>query len=105
MCVHLHFNLFLLFLSSQQIPKWWIWFYYLVPTSWTLNGMLTSQYGDVDTEITVFGDKKSVAAFIRDYFGFHHNQLPIVGVVLIAYPLVFATLFAFFIGRLNFQRR
>ncbi|KAH0768252.1 hypothetical protein KY285_004123 [Solanum tuberosum] len=100
------FNLFAGFLIPKaQIPKWWIWFYYLVPTSWTLNGMLTSQYGDVDTEITVFGDKKSVAAFIRDYFGFHHNQLPIVGVVLIAYPLVFATLFAFFIGRLNFQRR
>lgn len=67
--------------------------------------MLSSQYGDVDTKITVFGEKKTVEAFVRDYFGFHHNQLPIVGVVLIAYPLVFATLFAFFIGRLNFQRR
>ncbi|PHT62246.1 Pleiotropic drug resistance protein 3 [Capsicum annuum] len=100
------FNLFAGFLMPKaQIPKWWIWFYYLIPTSWTLNGMLTSQYGDVDTEITVFGDKKTVAAFVRDYFGFHHDQLPIVGVVLIAHPLVFASLFAFFIGKLNFQRR
>ncbi|XP_009765624.1 pleiotropic drug resistance protein 3 [Nicotiana sylvestris] len=100
------FNLFAGFLMPKaQIPKWWIWFYYLTPTSWTLNGMLTSQYGDVDTEINVFGEKKSVAAFLRDYFGFHHNQLPIVAVVLIAYPLVFASLFAFFIGKLNFQRR
>ncbi|MCD7449972.1 drug-responsive transcription factor pdr3 [Datura stramonium] len=100
------FNLFAGFLMPKaQIPKWWIWFYYLIPTSWTLNGMLTSQYGDVDTQITVFGEKKTVAAFLRDYFGFHHNQLPIVAVVLIAYPLVFASLFAFFIGKLNFQRR
>ncbi|KAF3639315.1 ABC transporter G family member 37 [Capsicum annuum] len=100
------FNLFAGFLMPKaQIPKWWIWFYYLIPTSWTLNGMLTSQYGDIDTEITVFGDKKTVAAFLRDYFGFHHNELPIVGVVLIAYPLVFASLFAFFIEKLNFQRR
>ncbi|PHT41424.1 hypothetical protein CQW23_20278 [Capsicum baccatum] len=100
------FNLFAGFLMPKaQIPKWWIWFYYLIPTSWTLNGMLTSQYGDVDTEITVFGEKKTVAAFVRDYFGFHHDQLPIVGVVLIAHPLVFASLFAFFIGKLNFQRR
>ncbi|XP_060167398.1 LOW QUALITY PROTEIN: pleiotropic drug resistance protein 3-like [Lycium barbarum] len=100
------FNLFAGFLMPKaQIPKWWIWFYYLIPTSWTLNGMLTSQYGDVQTEITVFGEKKTVAAFIRDYFGFHHNQLPIVAVVLIAYPLVFAILFAFFIRKLNFQRR
>ncbi|CAN4108971.1 unnamed protein product [Withania somnifera] len=100
------FSLFAGFLMPKaQIPKWWIWFYYIIPTSWTLNGMLTSQYGDVGTEITVLGEKKAVAAFIRDYFGFHHNQLPIVAVVLIAYPLVFASLFAFFIGKLNFQRR
>lgn len=67
--------------------------------------MLTSQYGDIEKEITVFQEKKTVAAFLGDYFGFHHNQLPIVAFVLIAYPLVFASLFAFFIGKLNFQRR
>ncbi|KAK4339776.1 hypothetical protein RND71_041238 [Anisodus tanguticus] len=100
------FNLFAGFLMPKaQIPKWWIWFYYLIPTSWTLNGMLTSQYGDVETEINVFGEEKTVAAFVRDYIRFHHNQLPIVAVVLIACPLVFASLFAFFIGKLNFQRR
>ncbi|KAK3002708.1 hypothetical protein RJ639_019292 [Escallonia herrerae] len=100
------FNLFAGFIVPRpQIPKWWLWLYYLTPTSWTLNGMLTSQYGDVDSEILVFGEKKTVASFIRDYFGFHHDQLPIVALVLILYPLLFAFLFAYSIAKLNFARR
>ncbi|XP_051146776.1 pleiotropic drug resistance protein 3-like [Andrographis paniculata] len=100
------FNLFSGFLIPRpQIPRWWIWFYYLVPTSWSLNGMLTSQYGDIDTAITVFGETKSVEAFLRDYFGYRHDRLPLVGVMMILYPIVFASLFAYCIGKLNFQKR
>lgn len=92
-------------LKIQQIPKWWLWLYYLTPTSWTLNSMLSSQYGDIDLEIEVFGETKMVTAFLRDYFGFHHDRLPIVGIIMILYPIVFASIFAYSIGRLNFQRR
>lgn len=92
-------------LIMQQIPKWWLGLYYLVPTSWSLNGMLSSQYGDIDMEIIVFGEHKTVAAFLRDYYGFHHDHLPIVGIVMILYPIVFAFIFACAIGRLNFQKR
>nr|XP_017241624.1 PREDICTED: pleiotropic drug resistance protein 3-like isoform X1 [Daucus carota subsp. sativus] len=100
------FNLFSGFIIPQpKIPKWWLWFYYLIPTSWTLNGMLTSQYGDVEKEIIVFGEKKTVAAFVKDYFGFHHDRLPMVGVILMLYPIIFASIFAYCIGKLNFQRR
>ncbi|CAK9136214.1 unnamed protein product [Ilex paraguariensis] len=99
-------NLFSGFLLPQpQIPKWWLWLYYITPSSWSLNGMLTSQYGDVGKNITVFGETKTVAAFLRDYFGFHHDRLPIVAVVLILYPILFASLFAYCIGKFNFQRR
>lgn len=89
----------------QQIPKWWIWLYYMTPTSWSMNGLLTSQYGDINKEVIVFGETKTVSAFLKDYFGFHHNQLALVAVVLIAFPIAFASIFAFCIGRLNFQRR
>ncbi|KAL0454588.1 UNVERIFIED_CONTAM: Pleiotropic drug resistance protein 3 [Sesamum latifolium] len=100
------FNLFAGFLIPRpQIPKWWIWFYYVIPTSWSLNGVLTSQFGDVDKEISVFGQNKTVTAFLRDYFGFRHDMLPLVAFVLILYPIVFASLFAYCIGKLNFQRR
>ncbi|KAH7834972.1 hypothetical protein Vadar_021552 [Vaccinium darrowii] len=93
------------YIPQPQIPKWWIWMYYLAPTSWTLKGMMTSQYGDIQKEIMVFGETKTVSAFLRDYFGYHHDNLFIVGVVVITYPIVFASLFAFCIEKLNFQRR
>ncbi|XP_058191654.1 pleiotropic drug resistance protein 3-like isoform X2 [Rhododendron vialii] len=100
------FNLFCGFLIPlPQIPKWWVWMYYLTPTSWTLRGMLTSQYGDIQKNITAFGETKTVSAFLRDYFGYHHDELPIAGVVLIMYPIIFASLFAYCIEKLNFQRR
>ncbi|KAH1114108.1 hypothetical protein J1N35_007486 [Gossypium stocksii] len=99
-------NLFAGFIIPKpQIPKWWIWLYYICPTSWAMNGMLTSQYGDVDKQILAFGETKTVAAFIEDYFGFHHSSLGIVGIFLFIFPVICATLFAYFIGTLNFQRR
>ena len=65
--------------------------YYLTPTSWLLNGLLTSQYGDINKDIMVFGETKTVVAFLKDYFGFHHDQLSLVAIVLIAFPLVFVS--------------
>ncbi|XP_030551722.1 pleiotropic drug resistance protein 3-like [Rhodamnia argentea] len=101
-----NFNLFAgFFIPKPKIPKWWIWLYYVCPTSWAVNGMLTSQYGDIDKEIEAFGETKTVAAFLKDYFGFRHDQLYVVAIVLAAFPLALATLFAFCIKHLNFQRR
>ncbi|KAI8531783.1 hypothetical protein RHMOL_Rhmol11G0162400 [Rhododendron molle] len=57
------------FIPQPQIPKWWIWMYYLAPTSWTLKGLLTSQYGDIEKEILLFGETKTVSAVLKDYFG------------------------------------
>ncbi|KAH9676827.1 ABC transporter G family member 37 [Citrus sinensis] len=100
------FNLFSGFLiPGPKIPNWWIWLYYMMPTSWALNGIITSQYGDIDKEIIVFGETKSLSSFLEDYFGFHHDRLPITAAVLIIYPLVLAFLFAYCIGKLNFLRR
>ncbi|KAK3025042.1 hypothetical protein RJ639_043320 [Escallonia herrerae] len=92
-------------LFLQQVPKWWIWLYYLTPTSWTLNGMLSSQFGDVEKEIVVFGETKTISAFVKDYFGYNHDHLPIVAFVMILYPILFASVFTYAIGKLNFQRR
>ncbi|KAM0064291.1 putative ABC-type sulfate transporter [Helianthus debilis subsp. tardiflorus] len=100
------FNLFAGFLIPKpKIPNWWIWLYYLTPTSWSLNAMLTSQYGDVKTEILVFGEAKSVEAFLRDYFGYHHDLLPFTFGILTLYPILLASLFALCISKLNFQKR
>ncbi|KAK4424493.1 Pleiotropic drug resistance protein 3 [Sesamum alatum] len=99
-------NLFSGFLIPRpQIPKWWVWFYYVMPTSWSLNGMLTSQFGDVGKQIVVFGQPKTVSDFLSDYFGYRHDRLPLVAVMLIMYPVLFASIFTFCISKLNFQKR
>ena len=94
-----------LLIDMQSIPKWWIWMYYLSPTSWVLNGLLTSQYGDMEKEVIAFGEKKKVSDFVEDYFGFRYDSLALVAIVLIAFPILLASLFAFFIGKLNFQKK
>ncbi|CAI9101371.1 OLC1v1038677C1 [Oldenlandia corymbosa var. corymbosa] len=91
--------------SRPRIPKWWIWLYYMVPTSWSIKGMFVAQYGDIHTPIKVFGGTKTVARFLSDYYGFHQHQLPLVAVILTLYPIVLAVLFAFCIAKLNFQKR
>ncbi|KAL4566258.1 hypothetical protein LXL04_030371 [Taraxacum kok-saghyz] len=60
------------------------------PTSWSLNAMLTSQFGDVKKDIVLFGENKSVEDFLEDYFGFHHHQLPLTDVLLALYPIILA---------------
>jgi len=99
-------NLFSGFLIPQpNIPKWWIWFYWICPAAWSLKGFITSQYGDIEKEIIVFGEQKAINAFLQSYYGYHHHLLGVIASVLVAVPLVFATGFAYAIAKLNFQRR
>lgn len=100
------FNLFSGFMVPRpHVPNWWIWLYYITPSSWSLNAMLTSQYGDIHKEIKVFDNVRPVSEFLKSYFGFHHDLLPLVGVMLIFYPLLFAFVFAYCIKNLNFVKR
>jgi hypothetical protein len=74
--------------------------------SWTLNVLFTTQFGYEDhKKIEAFGETKSITTFLRDYFGFRRELLPLAAVVLAAFPIFFATLFGYNISKLNFQRR
>ncbi|KAK1384996.1 hypothetical protein POM88_022731 [Heracleum sosnowskyi] len=92
-------------IPGPQMPKWWVWCYWLCPSAWSLRAILTSQYGDISKEIQVFGEKKAVNAFLANYFGYHHKDLSLVASVLCVLPLVFASAYAYFMARLNFQKR
>ncbi|KAL1833025.1 hypothetical protein ACET3Z_002676 [Daucus carota] len=92
-------------IPGPQMPKWWEWCYWLCPSAWSLRGILTSQYGDINKEILVFGEKKAVSTFLASYFGYHHKDLSLVASVLCIFPLVFASGYAYFMARLNFQKR
>ncbi|MBA0792721.1 hypothetical protein Gohar_017195 [Gossypium harknessii] len=59
----------------------------ITPTSWTMRGLLTSQYGDINQEIMTSRERKNINALLENCYGFKHNHLPLTALVLIAYPL------------------
>ena len=60
---------------------WWRWYYWICPVSWTLYGMITSQFGDVEDMLT---DRNVTAVQYLDYFyGFKHDFQGIVAAVVV----------------------
>ncbi|TXG49278.1 hypothetical protein EZV62_025153 [Acer yangbiense] len=103
---HTMLNLFAGFLiPGPKIPKWWIWAYWICPTAWSLNGFITSQYGDIKKEIIVHGEPTAISVFLESNYGYQYKDLPVVATVLLAFPLFFAAAFAYAISKLNFQKR
>ncbi|KAJ6334320.1 hypothetical protein OIU78_011252 [Salix suchowensis] len=94
-----------IFIFIQKYPRWWVWGYWISPASWSLKGLLASQYGDIEEEITVYGERKSISSFLRSYFGYKHDDLGVAGIVLLAFPVFFALSYAMATAKLNFQKR
>ncbi|KAL0291436.1 UNVERIFIED_CONTAM: Pleiotropic drug resistance protein 1 [Sesamum radiatum] len=90
------------FALGQKNPVWWRWYHWACPVAWTLYGLVSSQFGDVKEQ---FDSKQSVQDFVRSYFGFRHDFLGVVAVMVAAFALLFAFTFAFCIRSFNFQRR
>ncbi|KAK1312432.1 putative pleiotropic drug resistance protein 7 [Acorus calamus] len=98
-------NLFSGFLIPRpKIPVWWRWYYWMSPVSWTLYGLVASQFGDI-TRSMEDGDKETVEKFVRNYFGFKHDFLGVVAAVVVGFTVLFAFIFAISIKIFNFQRR
>eukprot|EP00268_Persea_americana_P017565 TRINITY_DN1848_c0_g1_i2.p1 TRINITY_DN1848_c0_g1~~TRINITY_DN1848_c0_g1_i2.p1 ORF type:complete len:1048 (+),score=151.55 TRINITY_DN1848_c0_g1_i2:75-3146(+) len=97
-------NLFSGFLIPRpRIPIWWRWYYWACPVSWTLYGMVVSQFGDIQVVMT--DANKTVAEFVTDYFGYKHDFLGAVAGGIIGFTVLFAFIFALSIKVLNFQHR
>ncbi|KAJ9153602.1 hypothetical protein P3X46_027028 [Hevea brasiliensis] len=96
-------NLFSGFMIPQpRIPVWWKWYYWICPVAWTLNGLITSQYGDLKHKLET---GETVEHFLREYFGFNHDFLGAVAALVIGFAVLFAVTFAVSIKVFNFQRR
>ncbi|KAK9026870.1 hypothetical protein V6N11_066729 [Hibiscus sabdariffa] len=96
-------NLFSGFIIPRpRIIKWWRWYAWLCPVSWSMWGMSSSQYGDLQSKLET---GETVAQFMEDYFGFRHDWLWLVSLVLVGFALTFASIFAFTMKFLNFQKR
>ncbi|KAJ8530723.1 hypothetical protein K7X08_023604 [Anisodus acutangulus] len=95
-------NLFSGFIVPRpRIPIWWRWYYWACPVAWTLYGLVASQFGDLQDTI----NDQTVEDFLRSSFGFKHDFLGVVAVVIVAFAVVFAFTFALGIKAFNFQRR
>ncbi|XP_058111919.1 ABC transporter G family member 31-like isoform X2 [Magnolia sinica] len=101
-------NLFCGFIVTRKsLPVWWRWYYWANPIAWSLYGLLTSQYGDIDKHMKLWDGLHSVSVrqFLEDHFGFRRDFLGIAGIIVVGFCVVFAVSFAFAIKYLNFQRR
>ncbi|XP_027916472.1 pleiotropic drug resistance protein 1-like isoform X2 [Vigna unguiculata] len=88
-----------------RIPVWWRWYSWANPVAWSLYGLVASQYGDIKQTIESSDGTTTVEGFVRTYFGFKHDFLGVVAVVIVAFTLVFALVFAVSVKIFNFQRR
>lgn len=96
-------NLFSGFVVPKtRIPLWWRWYYYICPVSWTLYGLVASQFGDLTDELE---ENETVNQFLTSYFGFESDFLPYVAIIIIAFCVLFGFTFAFSIKAFNFQRK
>ncbi|KAK6119519.1 hypothetical protein DH2020_046741 [Rehmannia glutinosa] len=95
-------NLFSGFIIPKtRIPVWWRWYYYTCPISWTLYGLVASQFGDVEAELDT---NETVKEFVRNYFDFRHDFVGYV-VIIAGIAVLFGFIFAFSIRAFNFQKR
>ncbi|XP_030447307.1 ABC transporter G family member 31 [Syzygium oleosum] len=92
-------------IPKPNIPGWWIWFYYICPVAWTLRGVITSQLGDVDTQIVGPSFKGSVKEYLEVSLGYGGGMIGVSVAVLVGFNLFFFAVFAFSAKVLNFQRR
>ncbi|GAB2284885.1 transcription factor [Dionaea muscipula] len=97
-------NLFSGFIIPRpRMPLWWRWYYWADPISWSLYGLLTSQFGDITTKFR--GTDETVQEFLKSYFGYKHDFLGAVAGGTLGFALLFALIFAYSIKTFNFQRR
>ncbi|KAL3689015.1 hypothetical protein R1sor_015324 [Riccia sorocarpa] len=91
-----------------RIPVYWKWFYWCIPTAYTLIGCITPQFGDMHDPLqlsdgTVTG--VPINQFVEDIFGFRTSLLPLAAVMTVVFPVLAASVFICSIAKLNFQRR
>ncbi|PON57941.1 ABC type transporter protein [Parasponia andersonii] len=96
-------NLFSGFIVPRtRMPIWWRWYFWACPVSWTLYGLVASQFGDIKE---TFDSGETVEHYVKSYFGFESDFVGAVAVVLVGISVLFGFIFAFSIKAFNFQKR
>ncbi|GJR70250.1 dentin sialophosphoprotein-like protein isoform X1 [Tanacetum coccineum] len=66
-----------IYCDQEWLPIWWRWYYRTNPVAWSLYGLLTSQYGDVNEPLKLADDSRSVPLrqLLKDQFGYENEFL------------------------------
>ncbi|XP_017606609.1 pleiotropic drug resistance protein 1-like isoform X2 [Gossypium arboreum] len=98
-------NLFSGFIIPRpSMPIWWRWYYWICPVSWTLYGLVASQFGDI-THMLEDGNNETVEQYLRNFYDFRHDYLGLVAAVIVSFAVLFGAIFTVSIKMFNFQRR
>ncbi|KAH9619997.1 hypothetical protein KSS87_023637, partial [Heliosperma pusillum] len=95
---YMMWNLFSGFMIAQmRIPVWWRWYYWANPIAWSLNGLLTSQYGDLDDLVKLADGTHSVPVrvLLKEQFGYRHDFLVVAAIAVASFCLIFTVTFGF----------
>lgn len=88
------------------MPIWVRWYYWVCPPAWSLYGIVTSQFGDVESLVEVPGqDSVPVKVFLKNAFGYEYSFLKYVAFGNAGFAIIFFFVFTYAIKFLNFQRR
>ncbi|XP_020518878.1 ABC transporter G family member 31 isoform X3 [Amborella trichopoda] len=92
-------------IPKARIPVWWIWFHYICPVAWTLRGIVSSQLGDVESELVGPGFRGTVKEYLKIYLDYDSSMISVSIYVLVAFSFFFFAMFAVSIRFLNYQKR
>ncbi|XP_021298714.1 pleiotropic drug resistance protein 1-like [Herrania umbratica] len=99
-------NLFSGFIIPRpSIPVWWRWYYWVCPVSWTLYGLVVSQFGDIQDILEDSSNGETVEQYLRNAYDFKHDFLGVVAAVILGFTVLFGAIFTVSIKVFNFQRR
>uniref|UniRef100_A0A0D9YR87 ABC transporter domain-containing protein n=1 Tax=Oryza glumipatula TaxID=40148 RepID=A0A0D9YR87_9ORYZ len=100
-------NLFAGFLIFRKaIPIWWRWYYWANPVSWTIYGVIASQFEGNGGSVSVPGGSHvAMSQILEDNVGVRHDFLGYVILAHFGFMAAFVLIFGYSIKFLNFQKR
>ena len=77
------------------------------PVTWSLYGLVVSNIGDADSNLVrlTAGGTLTVPEFLKERFGYRHDWVGWVVIVLAAFTMLFWGMGALAFKKLNFQQR
>ncbi|KAK8938646.1 Pleiotropic drug resistance protein 15 [Platanthera zijinensis] len=94
------------FIPKLELPVWWVWFYWINPLSWTLYGLIVTQYNDVYDLLKVPGQEdQQIREYVMNHFGYNDDYKGIMAVVLVGFAVFFVFVYTLCIRYWSFQRR